>query len=92
METLRDAEIVLIQDKEYEEDVGPHYGRYLGTYLSANGQVRADLFDAVTAVNAYISFPTGRNAGNVEDRYVSELYSYAASRGFRDRFHFLYTY
>ena len=90
METLRDSEIQLIQDKEYEEDVGPYYGKYLGTFLSAHGQVRADLFDAVTAVNAYISFPTGRNAGNVQDRYVEVLYSYAASQGFRDRFRFLY--
>jgi hypothetical protein len=90
METLRDAQVRLIQDKEYEEDIGPYYGKYLGTFLSAHGQVRADLFDAVTAVNAYVSFPTGRNAGNVEDGYVNELYSYAESHGFRERFHFLY--
>ena len=45
METLRDAEIQLIHDKELEEDVGPYYGKYLGTFFSARGQVRADLFD-----------------------------------------------
>jgi hypothetical protein len=90
METLRESEIQLIQDKEFEEDVGPYYGKYLGTFISAHGQVRADLFDAIKEVNAYISFPTGRNAGNVEDRYVELLYSYAASQGFRDRFRFLY--
>ena len=91
METLRDAPVQLIRDKEYEEDIGPSYGRYLGTFFSAHGQVRADLFDAITVVNAYISFPTGRNAGNVEDRYVEKLYAYATSQGFGDRLRFLYT-
>lgn len=90
VEALRDSEVQLIQDKEYEEDVGPYYGKYLGTFFSAHGQVRADIFDAVTAVNAYVSFPTGMNGSNVEDGYVNELYSFATSQGFRDRFHFLY--
>jgi hypothetical protein len=90
METLRDAEIELIQDKEYEEDVGPYYGKYLGTFFSARGQVRADSFDGGTDVNAYISFPTGLGGSNVEDGYVNELYSYANRQGFRHRFHLLY--
>jgi hypothetical protein len=59
METLRDAETELTHDKEYEEDVGPYYGKYLGAFFSARGQVRADLFDADTEVNVYMSFPTG---------------------------------
>lgn len=90
METLRETPVELFQDKEYEEDVGPYCGKYLGTFLSAHGEVRADLFDAVKTVNAYISFPTGRNGGNLEDRYVERLYAYAASQGFGDRFRFLY--
>jgi hypothetical protein len=89
METLRDSEIELIQDKEYEEDIGPYYGKYLGTFFSVHGQVRADLFDAVTKVNAYVSFPTGKNGSNVEDGYVNELYSSAVRQGFRDRFRLL---
>ena len=48
METARDTPIELFQDKEFEEDVGPYYGTYLGTFVSARGQVRADLFDATT--------------------------------------------
>ena len=40
METLRETPIQLIQDKEFEEDVGPYYGKYLGTFISARGQVR----------------------------------------------------
>ncbi len=39
---------------------------------------------------AHISFPTGLNGGNVEDRYVTELRSYAKTHGFADRFHLVY--
>jgi hypothetical protein len=41
-------------------------------------------------VIAYISFPTGMNGSNVEDGYVNALYSYAQSKGFRDRFRIMY--
>jgi len=91
METVGDQQIQLVQDKEYEEEIGPYYGKYLGTFLSARGQVRADLFDAGSQVIAYISFPTGLSASNVEDHYVDELYSYAKSQGFRDRFRMMHT-
>jgi nitric oxide synthase oxygenase domain/subunit len=91
METLRDAEIQLIQDKDFEEDVGPYYGKYLGTFLSARGQIRADLFDEGSKVVAWISFPTGRNASNVEDRYVGVLNDYAVTHGFAERFNMVYT-
>jgi len=91
METLREAQIQLIQDKEYEEEIGPYYGKYLGTFLSARGQVRADLFDGDSQVIAYISFPTGLSASNVEDHYVDELYEYAKSQGFRDRFRLMFS-
>jgi len=91
MESLRETQIQLVQDKEYEEEIGPYYGKYLGTFLSARGQVRGDLFDAGSQVIAYISFPTGLSASNVEDGYVDELYSYAKSQGFRDRFCMMYS-
>jgi len=91
METVREAQIQLFQDKEFEEDFGPYYGKYLGTFSSARGQVRADLFDAGSQVIAYISFPTGLSASNVEDGYVNELYSYAKSQRFRDRFRMMYS-
>ncbi len=80
----------LIRDKELEEDVGLSYGAYLGTFFSSQGQVRADLFDDGEEVLAYISFPTGRSASNVEDRYVGILEEYAKSQGFGDRFHLIY--
>jgi hypothetical protein len=84
------AQMQLVQDKELEEDAGPYYGKYLGTFFSARGQVRADLFDDGEEVIAYISFPTGLDGTNVEDRYVSMLNEYAASQGFADRFQMVY--
>ncbi|MGO9916623.1 MAG: hypothetical protein ACLQIB_18240 [Isosphaeraceae bacterium] len=90
MEAVRDQEIQLIHDQEFEEAVGPYYGKYLGTFLSARGQVRADLFDEGPQVMAHVSFPTGLNVGNVEDRYLVELRSYAKAHGFGDRFRLVY--
>ncbi len=89
METVRDTPIQLIQDKELEEDASPQFGKYLGTFLSARGQVRADLFDDSSRVTAYLSFPTGLSVSSVEDRYVNELHSYAESQGFAHRFRFV---
>lgn len=91
METAQNTPIELFQDKEFEEDVGPYYGTYLGTFVSARGQVRADLFDATTQVIAYVSFPTGMNASSVEDRYVAVLDDYAAKHGFEHRFKMVYS-
>jgi hypothetical protein len=85
-----EAQMQLIQDKALKKAVGSDYGKYLGTFFSARGQVRADLFDEGSAVVAWISFPTGMNPTNVEDRYVSELRKYAESQGFADRFKFVH--
>ena len=90
METPPIAEIELIHDQEFEEDFGHIYGKYLGTFFSAGGQVRADLFDRVNDVVAYVSFPTGLDPGTVEDRYVNELHAYAKSHGFKDRFRLVF--
>src|SRR5438105_4532724 len=87
--TLREVEMQLIQDKELEKAVGSDYGKYLGTFFSTRRQIRADLFDDGARVTAYLSYPTGLNPTNIEDRYVSELREYAASRGFADRFCFV---
>ena len=63
METLPSAEMQLVHDKELEEDCRPiPTAKYLGTFFSARGQVRADLFDDGEDVIAYISFPTGLDA------------------------------
>jgi hypothetical protein len=80
----------LIVDKEFEKKVGHFYGRYLGTFYSDQGQVRADLFEEGVDINAYISFPTGQDMLNVQDRYVTPLREYADRQGFADRFHLIF--
>jgi hypothetical protein len=84
------TQLQLVQDKELEEDAGTCYGKYLGTFFSARGQVRADLFDDDEEVIVYISFPTGLDAANVEDRYVAILEEYAVGQDFGDRFRMIY--
>jgi hypothetical protein len=91
MEALREAPLQLIHDDELEEDAGPYYGKYLGTFLSARGQLRADLFDEGSKVVAWISFPTGMNASTVEDPYVGILHDYAVQQGYAKRFSMVYT-
>ena len=76
----------LIQDKALKKAVGNDYGKYLGTYFSARREARADLFDLGGRVTAYISYPTGLNPTNIEDRYMEPLLDYAESQGFADRF------
>ena len=80
----------LIVDSQFEQDLSPFYGHYLGSFRSDHGQVRADLFDNGECVNAYISFPTGLDVTNVEDAYVTPLREYADSHGFADRFHLVF--
>jgi hypothetical protein len=76
----------LTHDHELEKDTSPAYGKYLGTFISERGQVRAHLFDNGVYVVAYVSFLTGMNTTNVEDRYVAILEEYAAEHGFSGRF------
>ncbi len=73
-------------DQALAADVGDAFGEYLITFLSNSGQVRADLFRRGGAVQAHVSFPTGLDAGNVTDPYVSELWNYAREHSFAERF------
>jgi hypothetical protein len=76
----------LIRDKNMEGEAAWYFpGDYLGTWFSARGQVRIDLFDEGGDVVAHISFPTGLDGSTVEDRYVTPLSDYAAKQGFSDR-------
>ena len=84
------TQVELVQDKALKKAVGSDYGKYLGTYFSARRQVRADLFDDGVRVTAYVSYPTGLNPTNIEDRYVSELREYTAGQGFASRFRFVH--
>jgi hypothetical protein len=89
-EAQQELAMQLVQDRLLKKEVGSDYGRYLGSFLSVRGQVRADLFETGSRVIAYVSFPTGMNPTTVEDGYVSELRRYAESQGFADRFRFVH--
>jgi hypothetical protein len=78
-------------DAALARDAGKTFGDYLTTFKSRAGQVRADLFRSSKLVKAYVSFPTGLDAGRVTDPYVSELWAYAREQGFADRFRVVLT-
>ena len=73
-------------DEKLDRDVGKAFGEYITTFTSRGGQVRADLFRSGRVVVAHVSFPTGLDASNVTDPYVSELKNYAREHGIADNF------
>lgn len=73
-------------DETLGSDVRKTFGEYMTTFTSRGGQVRADLFREGRAVVAHVSFPTGLDAADVTDPYVSELWSYARKQGIADNF------
>ena len=85
------TQMPFIRDEVLERDVGTAYGEYLGTFLSAQGEVRADIFDTATEVIAHVSFPTGLSPANVSDHYLSDLREYAVKRGFANRFRLVFS-
>ena len=63
------------------------FGEYITTFTSRGGQVvRADLFRTGRVVVAHVSFPTGLDASDVTDPYVSELWNYAREQGIAGNF------
>jgi hypothetical protein len=73
-------------DERLETDVRKAFGAYIMTFTSRSGQVRADLFRTGRVVVAHVSFPSGLDASNVSDPYVSELWNYAREQGIADNF------
>ena len=71
---------------------GDFLGEYLMTFRSERGEVQADLFRRGKTVTAHVWFPTGLNAGNVNDSYYTELMDYARDHGFADKFSLIYSY
>ena len=73
------------RDTRYAAEVGNAFGQYLTTYISEpRGQVRADIFRKGRRVEAHISFPTGIEASEATEPYVSALWDYARREGFAD--------
>jgi len=73
-------------DESLARDVRKTFGEYITTFTSRGGQVRADFFRTGRVVVAHVAFPTGLDASNVTDPYVSELWNYARERGIADNF------
>jgi hypothetical protein len=73
-------------DDKLASDVRKTFGEYITTFTSRGGQVRADLFRKGRMVVAHVSFPTGLDASDVTDPYVSELRTYAREQGIADNF------
>jgi hypothetical protein len=75
------------RDEKYAAEVGAVFGEYLTTFVSQpGGQVRADLFREKRRVVAHVSFPTGIEASEVTEPYVSPLWQYARENGVADQF------
>lgn len=79
------------REQQVADDVVKMFGEYLTTFISKEGQVRADLFRRGRVVEAYVSFPSGMDATNVTDPYYGELWAYAREQGFADHFKVIYT-
>jgi hypothetical protein len=77
-------------DQRVAADAGTLFGEYLTTFTSSGGQVRADLFRRGKVLVAYVTFPTGFDAGSVTDPYVSELRDYAREQGYPDQLRIIY--
>jgi hypothetical protein len=73
-------------DHALAAEAGSAFGQYMITFTSKRSQVRADLFRKGSVVEAHVSFPTGLDAVNVTDPYVSDLWNYAREHEFQDQF------
>jgi hypothetical protein len=75
------------RDEKYAAEVESVFGEYLATFVSEpSGQIRADVFRKGRRVEAHVSFPTGIDASDVTEPYVSALWEYARKEGVADRF------
>lgn len=74
----------------FAEDVGTTYGEYESTFVSENGQVRAELFRQGEILVAFVSFANGRQLQDITDRYHAALEKHAAEIGFAGKLRILF--
>jgi hypothetical protein len=80
------------KDEIYAAELRGVFGEYLTTFVSEpSGQVRADVFRRGTRVAAYVSFPTGIDASETTEPYVSALREFALREGVADHFKLIYS-
>lgn len=77
-------------DVAYDDEVGQLYGKYLSTFDSDTGQVRALIFEQNGQLVAHVSFPTGLKPEEVTDAYSGKLYRYAKDNGFEGKLRVIY--
>lgn len=78
-------------DTKFAHAVKNSYGDYVETFQSEHRQVRADVFKQGDWLVAHVSFPTGLDIDGVEDKYLTELHSYANGKGFSGRFRLIFS-
>lgn len=78
-------------DAAFAAAVKNHYGEYTGTLRSENSEVRADMFKQGEWLVAHVSFPTGLDLSSVSDKYLAELNSYAAQKGFSGKLRMVFS-
>ncbi len=78
-------------DVRAAEEFGDFYGKYVSTFESEHGQVRAYIFENSGNLVAHVSFPTGIKPYNVTDQYASNLWDFAREQGFEDRLQMIFS-
>ena len=82
---------MVIRDEQFASDVGSFFGEYVGTFTSANAQVRADIFKEEKTLVAHVSFAAGFTSGSVTDPYLGELKRFAAEKGFAEHLRLVFS-
>lgn len=77
-------------DQAIKEKAEPYFGAYKTTFLSENGQVRADLFEQGGTLKAYIAFESGYDLDNVTDLWISRIEDWADDNGYAGRLQIAY--
>ena len=80
-----------LTDTKLARAVKRRYGNYMATFESEHRQVRADVFQEGDWLVAHVSFPTGLNLERVDDKYLTELQTYASQKGFSDKFRLIFS-
>ncbi len=80
-----------LTDAKFARAVKSLYGNYMATFESDHHQVRADVFQEGDWLVAHVSFPTGLNLERVDDKYLTDLQSYASQKGFTDKFRLIFS-
>jgi hypothetical protein len=77
--------MMIDRDEKFASHVQSFFGEYMGTFTSANRQVRADLFKEGEVLVAHVSYFPGFNSENISDSYFGPIREIAKERGFETK-------